>query len=435
MRQMKKAAFLVKISIAIFVLSIFIIGCASVPKTEVSPGSESFRNEYTLDKVVVLSRHNMRSPLSDGSSVLSQVTPHQWFNWTSRASELSLKGGVLETIMGQYFRKWLESEDFIPENYIPKDGEVRFYSNSMQRTIATAQYFSSGMLPVANVTIEHLYAPSRMDDVFNPQTVTLSDDFINKAMEEVNSMYGYSSLSELCETLRPSYDVLERVLDFEKSAYAQANNFPHFKTDDTEVFFKERSEPGMRGSLRIATSASDALVLQYYEETDDKKAAFGHNISLEEWEKIALIKDVFVDVLYTPPVVAKELARPLLILISDELEEENRKFSFLCGHESNIASVLSALDVKEYSLPDAIEKKIPIGTKLVFEVWKDNSGAEFVSINLVYQTIEQLRSCRMLSLEDPPAKYGVSLNGLKMNEDGLYPLDKLLEHFAKSAEK
>ena len=431
---MKKAAFLVKISIAIFVLSIFIIGCASVPKTEVSPGSESFRNEYTLDKVVVLSRHNIRSPLSDGSSVLSQVTPHQWFNWTSKPSELSLRGGVLETIMGQYFRKWLESEDFIPENYIPKDGEVRFYSNSMQRTIATAQYFSSGILPVANVKIEHLYAPSRMDDVFNPQTVTLSDDFINKAMEEVNSMYGYSSLSELCETLRPSYDVLERVLDFEKSEYAIAHNFPHFKTDDTEVFFKERSEPGMRGSLRIATSASDALILQYYEEPDDKKAAFGHDISLEDWEKISLIKDVFVDVLYTPPVVAKELARPLLILISDELKEDNRKFSFLCGHESNIASVLSALDVKEYSLPDAIEKKIPIGAKLVFEVWKDNSGAEFVSINLVYQTIEQLRSCRMLSLEDPPAKYGVSLNGLEMNEHGLYPMDKLLEHFAKAAE-
>ena len=123
-----------------------------------------------------------------------------------------------------------------------------------------------------------------------------------------------------------------------------------------------------------------------------------------------------------------------MILISEELEEENRRFSFLCGHESNIASVLSALDVKEYSLPDAIEKKIPIGTKLVFEVWKDKNGDEFVSLNLVYQTIEQLRSCRMLSLEDPPAKYGVSLNGLEMNEHGLYPMDKLLEHFAKAAE-
>jgi len=114
MRQIKKAVFFLAILIVLF-------GCTSTRKAEVSSASESFRNEYTLDKVVVLSRHNMRSPLSDGSSVLSQVTPHQWFNWTSRASELSLKGGVLETIMGQYFRKWLESEAFLPENYIPKE--------------------------------------------------------------------------------------------------------------------------------------------------------------------------------------------------------------------------------------------------------------------------------------------------------------------------
>ena len=147
MKQMKKTAFFTKILIAIFIVSILLSGCTSTKKAEVSSAPKSFSNEYTLDKVVVLSRHNIRSPLSDGSSTLAKVTPHQWFNWTSRASELSLRGGVLETIMGQYFRKWLESETLIPENYIPEDGEVRFYSNSMQRTIATAQYFSSGMLP------------------------------------------------------------------------------------------------------------------------------------------------------------------------------------------------------------------------------------------------------------------------------------------------
>lgn len=432
---MKQTAFFTKILIAFFIVSILLSGCISTKKAEVPSAPVSFSNEYSLDKVVVLSRHNIRSPLSDGSSTLAKVTPHQWFNWTSRASELSLRGGVLETIMGQYFRKWLESETLIPENYIPKDGEVRFYSNSMQRTIATAQYFSSGMLPVANSKIEHLYAPSKMDAVFTPQTVRLYDGFEKQAMEQTNSLHNHSSLSELCKTLQPAYDVLEKVLDFEKSEYAIENNFPHFKTDDTEVFFKEMAEPGMKGSLKLATSASDALVLQYYEESDDKKAAFGHNISLEDWEKIASIKDLYGDVLFTAPVVAKEVARPLLILISDELKEENRKFSFLCGHDSNVASVLAALDVKEYSLPDTIEKKTPIGVKLVFEVWKDKSGAEFVAINLVYQTTEQLRSCNMLTLKDPPAKYKVFLNGLEPNEYGLYPMNAVIERFAESTKQ
>jgi len=34
------------------------------------------------------------------------MTPHEWNKWTAGKSELPLRGGVLETQMGQYFRKW-----------------------------------------------------------------------------------------------------------------------------------------------------------------------------------------------------------------------------------------------------------------------------------------------------------------------------------------
>ena len=68
--------------------------------------------EDTLDRVVILSRHNIRSPLSGSGSLLGDITPHEWFQWTSNPSELSLRGAVLETLMGQYFRLWLEQEGF-----------------------------------------------------------------------------------------------------------------------------------------------------------------------------------------------------------------------------------------------------------------------------------------------------------------------------------
>ena len=103
-------------------------------------------SDYKLTQVTVMSRHNIRAPLVSNGAANVIATPHEWFAWTANASELSLRGGVLETEMGQYFRKWLESEGLIPENYLPEEGEVRFYANSKQRTIATAQYFSSGFL-------------------------------------------------------------------------------------------------------------------------------------------------------------------------------------------------------------------------------------------------------------------------------------------------
>ena len=97
-------------------------------------------DDYTLKEVVVLSRHNIRSPLSGNGSILDLATKHEWFHWSSAASELSLRGGILETEMGEYFRKWVVSEELMSENYQPEKNEVRFYANAKQRTIATANY-------------------------------------------------------------------------------------------------------------------------------------------------------------------------------------------------------------------------------------------------------------------------------------------------------
>lgn len=59
--------------------------------------SDDFRAKYELKEVVVMSRHNIRSPLTSGGTAYMRVTPNEWFKWTSPSSQLSLRGGVLET--------------------------------------------------------------------------------------------------------------------------------------------------------------------------------------------------------------------------------------------------------------------------------------------------------------------------------------------------
>ena len=109
--------------------------------------SADFKAKYQLKEVVVMSRHNIRSPLASGGATYMRVTPYEWFKWTSPGSQLSLRGGVLETEMGQFFRKWLVGEGLLPDNYRPDGDDVLFYANSRQRTFATAKYFSAGFLP------------------------------------------------------------------------------------------------------------------------------------------------------------------------------------------------------------------------------------------------------------------------------------------------
>jgi glucose-1-phosphatase len=397
---------------------------------------EDFRKRYRLKQVVVLSRHNIRSPLSGRRSTLQRITPHEWYHWSSAPSELSLRGGALETMMGQYFRKWLVSEALMQENEIPAEGTMRFYANSMQRTIATAQYFSSGMLPVANVRVEHHCEIGKMDPVFNPQITDDNEDFKALAQQQITAMGGEKGMIGIEEKMTENFRLLEQVLDMEQSAACREGDTCHFRTDDAHVYLVKNREPGMGGSLRLACQAADALVLQYYEEPDAVKAAFGDTLSREDWERISEIKDWYGDVLFTAPAVACQVAKPLLRKMLDELQNDGRKFTFLCGHDSNIGSVLAAMDAEDYRLPQTIEKKTPIGCKLVIEKWENAEGQEFVSLNLVYQSTDQLRNMSLLDLDNPPMVFPIHLKGLSANADGLYTYDALVERFfEKTAEK
>lgn len=393
---------------------------------------QSFKERYTLKEVVILSRHSIRSPLSTNGSALGRLTPHQWINWTSASSELTLRGGVLETMMGQYFRKWLVDEGLFKENAVPTTDEVNFYANSMQRTIATAQYFSSGFMPLANVRVNHRYNASKMDPVFCPRLTKVSDAFCQEALKQIAAMGGKKGIVGINEKLKDSYAVTAKVLDLKDSPACKSGETCAFDDYNTQFIFKLYDEPKMKGSLKLANSASDAFILQYYEEPDAKKAAFGHDITLSDWEKIAKIKDVYGDVLFTAPIVAANVAHPLLVYLNDELNSAGRKFTFLCGHDSNIASVDAALGVDDYELPNSIEKKTPIGSKVVFEKWADKSGKEFVAVNIVYQTTDQLRGLKMLSLDNPPMVYSLKLKGLTANADGLYTFEDVNGRFIEA---
>ena len=413
-----------KILLFFLLLGLSLTAFAQVPR------SDDFKERYALKQVVVLSRHNIRSPLSGRGSTLQRITPHEWYHWSSAPSELSLRGGALETMMGQYFRKWLVSEGLMQENEILTEGSMRFYANSLQRTIATAQYFSSGMLPVANVTIEHHCQLGKMDSVFAPQITDDSEAFKALAQQQITAMGGEKGLVGIGEKMTENYKVLERVLDMGQSKACLEGDTCHFRTDDAHVYLVKYREPGMGGSMRLACQAADALVLQYYEEPDAVKAAFGHALTWEDWESISAIKDWYGDVLFTAPAVARQVARPLLRTMLEELQCDVRKFTFLCGHDSNISSVLASLDAVEYSLPYTIEKKTPIGCKLVIERWENQEGYSFVALNLVYQSTEQLRNMTLLDSENPPMVYPIRLKGLSTNADGLYPFEALIDRLS-----
>ena len=387
---------------------------------------DDFRAKYQLKEVVVMSRHNIRSPLTSGGAAHTRVTPHQWFAWTSPSSQLSLRGGVLETEMGQFFRKWLVGEGLLPDNYRPEGSEVLFYANSRQRTFATAKYFSAGFLPFANVEIQHKYFEDKMDPVFTPKFTKMNARYRQQILDEMQTIHG--GPQAWMQSVQPTLTMMEDILDMAHSPAAK-NDTTHFRYDDTQFVLEKGDEPKMKGGYKLANSVADALVLQCYE--SESMTAFGHQLTEKQWRDICAVKEVYDALLFTTHSAAVNLAYPLVSRIREELHHVGRKFTFLCGHDSNLASIGAALKLRYPETEQAFELHTPIGSKLVFEKWSDGTE-EYVAINLVYQRVGQLQNRTLLSTDEPPMVKPVTIDGLTPNSDGLYRLSELDARMAEA---
>jgi glucose-1-phosphatase len=264
-----------------------------------------------------------------------------------------------------------------------------------------------------------------MDPVFNPQITKLSESFESKARQEIQARFG-----NLDDGISAGYALLEKVIDIQHApAYPDTTSFSQFPSS---VSFRMNAEPSMTGGLKMACTVSDALSLQYYEEADEKTAAFGSTLSFDDWVTISSVKEWYGDILFTAPSVATNVAHPLLQVILDEIQNDQRIFTLLCGHDSNVGSILAALDAELPDLPGTIEKHTPIGCKLIFESFKGSDGAPYADLLMVYASAAQLRAESTLSYSNPPMAVKVKLKGLKENADGLYSLADVKQRLSEA---
>ncbi|MBQ8953300.1 MAG: haloacid dehalogenase-like hydrolase, partial [Clostridia bacterium] len=330
--------------------------------------ADPIEEKYTLEQVVVLSRHNSRAPLSSNGSVPDELTPHEWIEWSAGSSELTLKGGIEETSMGQYFRKWLDQEGLIPENYVPSENEVRFNARSKQRCIATARYFAAGMLPTADIEVEYPGDEKGTEDFMAPVLHFYSDDYAADATAQVAAMGGDAGFEGLAEQNRDVIQLIMDTVDMEDSEIYQSGKYGDLLADGFGYTIKGvDTEPDLAGAIKPAYQVADALLLQYYEEPDAARAAFGHELTDEEWERLGAFMTTCLEMRHGAPLVAANITNPLLQELKGELTNEDRLFSFFCAHDCTVLGTLSALGAGDYALPESIETKTPIGVKLVFE--------------------------------------------------------------------
>ena len=376
-------------------------------------------DNYTLEQVVVFSRHGLRAPLASPTSTLGKITPNQWPQWDTPASYLTTRGGVLESYFGHYFSEWLVDNKLLTENTCPSENEVYIYTNSLQRTIATGQYFTVGAFPGCIVPIIHKEKLGTMDPVFFPVISDDNPEFKQAAITSINQTAHAKGIEGLNQKLNNTYQDLSNIINYTQSTNCLVDKQCDFTDLPTKIIIEKGKEPGITGPLRTGTSIADAFILQYYEGAPLQDIAWGKIKNNKQFEQLVAIKEYYNTILFGSPVIAKQVAANLINYINQTFSEKNHtKFTFLVGHDSNVASLFSALKIKSYTLPDQFETT-PIGGKIVFQKWRDNhSGEALMKIEYFYQSTDQIRNLTQLNRNNPPYKVTLAMENCPTNTMG-----------------
>ncbi|GBU14102.1 glucose-1-phosphatase [Enterobacterales bacterium] len=408
-----------------------------------SAPSFAANSSLELQQVLVMSRHGIRAPLVNYGDVLAESTTHTWPKWQTEGGLLTPKGGKVEEHMGQYFRAWLAKTQLLPAAQCPTGGQIFAYANSLPRTIDTAKHFVAGAFPGCEVAVVNRVEIGKMDPVFNPIiTADVNEKFKTDALNSINQHAGEGGIDGLNQRLKPNYLLLQKVMDYQNSKLCKQDKQCDLASQPSAVILVQGKEPGITGPLRMATGATDAFMLQYYEGFPMKEIAWGQITTPEQWTKLETIKNLYHETLFGSPAIAANAAKPLLTFISgalnkseaksaDQQSAQQAKLALLVGHDSNIASLLAALKTKDYTLPGQYERT-PISGAVVFQRWHDTkANQDLMKIEYVYPTAKQIRNNTPLSIKNPPQRVTLQIEGCEIDKQGFCPMDQFTHALQK----
>lgn len=373
--------------------------------------------EYELSQVLIVSRHGLRAPLTDGSEQLVKSTPYKWPHWETDAGLLTTKGGALEVFMGAYFKDWLVNKGLVEKNSCAGDS-IFVYTNTMPRTIATGQFFMDGAFPGCRIKIETQQNTENPDPLFYQSIKNDSDAFVANNIKEILTFIKKSNLSQ-------SYKKLEDVINYKESYDCKKKKICNLGEQENIVNLDFGKEPYIKGPLNTSFLMVDAFILQNYEGFPNKDVAWGKIHDNTEWKILSILRNTYIEAAYLQPEIAKNIISPLILKVSKILPEkmttDDMKINVIVGHDTTVGPLLAALGINNYELPGQFEKT-PIGGKLVFQRWTDKkNGKDYLKTEYIYQTTNQLRQLTPLSLQRPPMRVVLSFKGCTIDTFGYCP--------------
>jgi 4-phytase / acid phosphatase len=392
-----------------------------------------------LRMVVVLTRHGVRSPLSDSttSPYASQPWPslNQWHvvcpgDLTPRGTELAQQMGIF--YHAYYFDKGL----LPPVNQCPAS-KVYIWADNEERTLGTAHALADGMSKgisgclMSVDSLPYTAAPhsgpnkckasskNKTDYFFHPLSYPpfkgpnspIDPEKVKAVADQINQ-----ELPQLLKTYHPALQMMQNTLCHGPTAIAcSVFGLPdQAKADGISLKWT--------GKFSVSSTAAENFLLEY---------SNGMPCKLDGWNLVTYnspdcnggqsfrtmeeLHTLYFDKTKHDGYMAQIQGSNLANQILQRLQQVGpAPFVIYSGHDTDVASVAGLLQLT-WNLPDLPENDTPPAGALIFELW-GGATPETQSIRLYYvhETLTQLRTLTPLaplSLQNPPNMVELPLKG------------------------
>lgn len=400
-----------------------------------SPSSPPALAAYGQDtpkllKVVVLSRHGVRSP-TQSPETLATWSSRSWPEWNVSPGCLTERGAALIQAEWTGLRQSLAFNGLLPASECPPEGSILIYADNEERTLSTAQAMLEGLAPGCGMKIlsgqadrDPLFHPVRNGFMPSPVLSPADRENLTKALSDVRSdmdrrlaelsgLLG-ASTSRLCEPGQP---------------FCTLSDMP------TSLYFPRpgsHENVALRGGLALASTTAEILLLESLQ-WPERSQILPANLPVPQpgapgtaveqkarqiilapqsdrpgvvtlpafprWIPAPVAPD-HDEILVNPaaalrllpvhtrvqntlqrfPAIARQEGLPLLLFMAETLagtsplKEANRaKLVILSGHDTNIVNVAGLLGLHWNNDPFPRDSTPP-GSMLVFRVWETPQG-------------------------------------------------------------
>lgn len=397
-------------------LIVFGVICLSAPPISAE--------DAKLLKVVVLSRHGVRSPTQD-ARVLSLWSQKTWPSWPVAKGELTPRGAKLITGMWENIGQKLRENDILAKDSCPRNIYVR--ADVDERTRATAAAILNGLAPGCG--LNYSVAKAKIDPLFHPVKAGLYRyDAVAVATDVLAMTQG--GLERLQDDFSGAMQLLNRISGppaqmlcarFALSTNCQISDLPNaisINADGTGI--------RLVGGLGIASSMAEIFLLEYGQ-WPGESAGWGQVDARSLGQLLPIHARIF-DVVNRAPVVAWANGSSLLNEMTDALmgnhpdkAVNDARVVVFVGHDTNLANIGGLLNM-DWGARDYPVNGIPPGSALFLELWQKN-GRKHIIASFHAQSMATLHKAfdddgkrpdaREFAAESSPAR----INGVRVELD------------------